>query len=258
MLQAEDGAWRTFHTRHIVHLTKALNDTLPPGYYAVEEQSIQIESPPDYRPHVNIPDVGLYRSPQTPHNPDQAFSPSLTPVLEIEAEMLFLEDVELPAVGIYRQVPAAKHQLVTRLELLSPSNKKQGRDYLRMRQRTILSQIHLIELDYLHTLAPIFAGFLPAYPHPEAYPYLILISQASRTRFYGLALEEALPTLPVPLLGEEVCSLDLQAVYNQTYADDRYAREQLDYSQEPAQFDRYSPADQARIRAKMATLPSTP
>jgi hypothetical protein len=216
MLQAEDGAWRTFHTRHIVHLTKALNDSLPPGYYALEEQSIQID------------------------------------------EGLFLEDIELPAVGIYRHEGAAKQQLVTRLELLSPSNKKQGRDYLRMRQRTILSQVHLVELDYLHTLAPIFAGFLPAYPHTEAYPYLILISQAGRTRFYGLALEDPLPTLPIPLLGEEACPLDLQAVYNQTYADDRYAREQLDYSQEPAQFDRYSPADQARIRAVMQTLPSKP
>lgn len=70
-------------------------------------------------------------------------------------------------------------KIVTRIELLSPSNKPGGSDfrvYAEKRVEAIQSGVPLVEIDYLHeTPSPL--RNLPVYPvHAEAYLYTIVIS----------------------------------------------------------------------------------
>src|SRR4029453_5934831 len=91
-------------------------------------------------------------------------------------------------------------QLVTAIEILSPTNKRaEGRmEYLVKRRRILLSTAHLLEIDLLRQ-----GQRLPMHdPLPPA-EYFVLLSRAENrpiTEVWPLALRDPLPTVPVPLL----------------------------------------------------------
>ena len=111
-----------------------------------------------------------------------------------------------------------ERQLVTAIEILSPTNKRgEGRrEYLAKRQRLLLSTAHLIEIDLLRM------GERPPMqqPLPER-PYFIFLSRAEDrplTDVWPIALSDPLPTTPVPLLaGDADAALDLQAAFTAAY-----------------------------------------
>jgi hypothetical protein len=168
---------------------------------------------------------------------------------------------ELTAVHIYAH--AGGSIPVTSIEILSPTNKINPANYLYMRNQTIQAGIHLVELDYLHRHRGLFRQVLADYSRqqPNAYPYTIGItlaqpSEASKfgiTRFYGVHVDEPLPLLRIPLLLGEFFYLELDPIYQETHDMDRRVR-QLDYSEVPTEFERYSLVDQQRILARMEAL----
>jgi hypothetical protein len=112
----------------------------------------------------------------------------------------------------------AQRQLVTAIEILSPTNKRgEGRlEYLAKRRRLLVSSAHLIELDLLRA-----GQRVPMqHPLPDA-PYFVLLSRAERRPLldiWPVALDQQLPTIPVPLLpGDADLLLDLQATFTATY-----------------------------------------
>lgn len=107
---------------------------------------------------------------------------------------------------------------MTAIEILSPTNKRgDGRaEYLAKRRRILLSTAHLLELDLLRQ-----GQRVPMQqPLPDA-PYFVLLSRAERRPLmdiWPIRLDEALPTVPVPLLaGDADLLLDLQATFTATY-----------------------------------------
>ena len=63
------------------------------------------------------------------------------------------EEKELTSLIIYRVEPSGDDKPITRIELLSPSNKPNGshyQKYISKRQYTLRSQLNLVEIDYLH------------------------------------------------------------------------------------------------------------
>lgn len=236
-LQQSEGGWVTFHSDHITHLKSALNRVLPQGYYAVSEQSLQIAA--------------------------KMTHPVLISTLEVATADILIDEDELTAVVIY-----ADDQPVTRLELLSPSNKTSDRNhYLAMRRKTLSAGLRLVEIDYLHETPNLYTPLLPDYSRheAEAYPYSIVIADPSPTpaspsgitRFYCLRVDEALPSLSIPLMGTDIVSLDFGAVYQTTLADDRRPSLLLDYSEPPVNFDTYAPNDQACIHEVMSRVRET-
>ncbi len=170
--------------------------------------------------------------------------------LQIQLPVL---DDELSAVEIYH---TAANRFVTRLELLSPSNKTVHLEsYLNMRQAMIKLGVNMVEVDYLHETPSIFHGLLPE----GDYPFSIAITSPYREKLslYCFHIEDAIPTLAIPLRGEESFLLDFGEVYDFTYADDRRAHLLIDYEQFPMNFERYSADDQQRIRAVMDALKKT-
>ena len=99
------------------------------------------------------------------------------------------------------------------------------------REETLASRSHLVEVDLLR------GGIrLPIEGAPSEHPYYALVSRAEerpRARYVPIPLRQALPSVPIPLEGEEETSLALQAILDEVY--DAYHYElDLDYGAEPA------------------------
>ncbi len=109
-------------------------------------------------------------------------------------------------------------QIVTVVELLSPSNKYSGNDreqYLAKTRRLLWSDTHFVEIDLLR------GG--PRMPWLDLPPcdYCVVVSRAERRPRAGawpLRLRDRLPVIPVPLRqGDADARLDLQEVLNRVY-----------------------------------------
>ncbi|MCI0690961.1 DUF4058 family protein [candidate division KSB1 bacterium] len=111
----------------------------------------------------------------------------------------------------------ANRELVTAIEVLSPTNKRgEGyREYLD-RRRVLCSMAHLMEIDLLRTgrRVPMQKPLPPA-------PYFVFLSRAARrpmTEIWPIQLDMRLPIIPVPLLaGDPDVALDLQLALNTVY-----------------------------------------
>lgn len=130
-------------------------------------------------------------------------APRLRPRYVALNEKCFVVDT-----GVTSRVPhtwvkirdTAKRRLVSVIEFLSPTNKRgEGRkEYLERRRKILLSSVHLLEIDLLRR-----GQRLPMRePLPSA-AYCIFLSRAGKrplTEVWPIALDQPLPTVPVPLL----------------------------------------------------------
>lgn len=128
---------------------------------------------------------------------------------------------------------AANRQLVTAIEILSPTNKQvEGRaEYLECRKRLLLSAAHLIEIDLLRR-----GQRLPMQQPLPSVPYFVFVGRADRrplTDVWPITLTQTLPSIGVPLLaGDADVPLNLQAALSAVYDDGAYAAS-IDYSRPP-------------------------
>lgn len=252
-LQSPQGGWTTFNSEHIVDLKRLVSRSLPAGYYALSEKSLQIETWEGNFP--TRPDVSIFQN----HPRGLSFSAQQTLTPTTEMPLMQPNEQELSAVTIYHE---AGERFVTRLELLSPKNKTVHiENYRYMRFRTYSSGVNIVDVDYLHETPTIFPELTPSYPHKSqgAYPYSIAITSLylGKVSQYGFHLEDKMPILAIPLLGEDSFLLDFGAAYQTTFENDRRAHLLLDYEQLPLNFESYMPVDQQKIRAVMARIATT-
>jgi len=256
--------WTSIHASHINHITDTLNKQLPPNYIARTEQSLQIWSEDlgigTVERQIRRPDSGIFRS-GIPGS-------GQTPTLEIEADsavrvisikhLLEDEDMFTPSVVVYR--PEENEYMgdpITRIELLSPSNKKRGQDYQAYASNRLMalrSGTSLIELDYLHqTPSPL--PEIPAYPNePASHAYSLAVTDRRvgqnpevNTIVYLLDVDMKLPTQVIlPLADQDSILFDFDAVYQYTFEVGRWGVH-IDYEELPKNFASYSLADQERI-----------
>jgi hypothetical protein len=127
----------------------------------------------------------------------------------------------------------ANRQLVTAIEVLSPTNKRgEGRqEYLAKRRRLLLSTAHLLEIDLLR-----HGHRVPMQKSLPAAPYFIFLSRAEKrpmTEIWPVSIKAPLPVVPVPLLpGDQDVALDLQQAFTTAYDILGYDLA-LDYTQPP-------------------------
>lgn len=122
--------------------------------------------------------------------------------------------------------------LVTCIEVLSPSNKRQGSTgwdlYLRKRQGLLMGTTNFVEIDLLRG-----GDRMPMLdPWPNS-PYTVLVARkvsAPRCRVWPGYSLKVLPSVPVPLLHPDPdVSLPLQPMIERLYERFRYAS-QIDYT----------------------------
>jgi Protein of unknown function (DUF4058) len=223
----QDAVWHDFHERFLPLAAELLTPQIRPTFIAKLDEHIYIhELPASQRMLVGRADVGVVRGEQSESSAPVAtnlLAPSIVqiPIAVDEQREAFVEIRD-------RQT----RELVTVIELLSPSNKRPGPDreqYLAKRRRLFASWVNLVEIDLLR------AG--PRLPMEDLQPcdYYALVSRYGdrpRAGVWPIRLHEPLPKVPIPLRAPHAdASLDLQQMVHRLY--DAAGYEDYIYSGEP-------------------------
>jgi hypothetical protein len=208
----EGSLWTTFHFAFGAEIVRQLAPRLRPRYLVLPVERFVTETADDIAITTSIyPDVGIAKGTRE--------SPAAYTAFTNDAPLLLATIIPeaVPHVSIeIRDV--ANRQLVTAIEILSPTNKRgEGRtEYLSKRRRLLLSTAHLLEIDLLrqgrrvpmqHTL-------------PDA-QYFILLSRTENrpiSSVWPVLLNQPLPKVPIPLLPADAdVPLDLQQTFASVY-----------------------------------------
>lgn len=212
----EDPAvWPDFHDRFAEQISAVLNETLPAPYYAQLRQREEIGIAGESYRSI-IPDVSVHRDTQQPVvRRTSASSPRV-----VVSESIEIVTDELPEVNYIEIVDSGSNdEVVTLIEILSPSNKAFGSDrdqYLRKRNDILQSESSLIEIDLLRegdrTLygAAAWDRIRSLDPPPE---YLVFVSRAWKPRIGGGG-----QLFPVPITEPPSGSLRSVARFNRRSA----------------------------------------
>jgi hypothetical protein len=217
--------WAEVHHLLMSLLAETLNPLLLPKYrVAIEKRVYQMSG--DDLLLVGIPDVTVGRAGNAPVKASTAIVSKpmqVTVPMPIDIREGYLEVREL-----------ATQEVVTVIEVLSPSNKRSGRGqaaYETKRREVLASQTHLVEIDLLRGGEP-----MPILGQRDGEDYRILVSRSDhrpRADLYGFNLPESIPVFSLPLRSEDAePSIDLQGLLYQVYERAGYGVV-LDYGQEP-------------------------
>jgi len=210
----ESQKWEGFHHYLAVELGASLVPQVRPRYVVEVEERVYVEYFPNGRDVIR-PDVSVVEGqPSEPWAAATAGADALAPVV---LTLPVPQEEREPFITIRSRETM---EVVTVIEVLSPTNKNPHGDgnmeYLRKRGRVLGSDTHLVELDLLRG-----GERLPTVePLPPA-DYYALVSRANRrpkVEVYAWTLRQPLPTIPVPLAGNDPdVTLDLQAIFTAVY-----------------------------------------
>ncbi len=224
----EGSLWTTFHFSLAAGIVRQLAPKVRSRYLVLPEErfvvdvpdSIGITTTRDIYPDVGIADSEI-------REPQAAYATETVPL-----RMATVVPEPVPHVSIEIR-DAAERELVTSIEILSPTNKRgEGRkEYLTRRLRILRSNAHLLEIDLLRK-----GGRVPMQQALPDKPYFVFLSRAEERPFtdvWPVALAEPLPTVPVPMLaGDPDVPLDLQDAFAEVYDLVHYDRA-IDYRHPP-------------------------
>jgi hypothetical protein len=257
--------WTAIHASLIGDTINALNTSLPMNYVARPERSLQIwtedtssEEKPQPKNKAKTrsprPDVSIYRTSISDSHSE--LEGDNAPVLVIPINPFLEEEITIPSAVIYE---VRDHEIegkpVTRIELLSASNKRGGRGedgYRKNRLEAIRSGTSLIEFDYLHQSISPLPRIAPYPDNANSHPYYIALTDCrhgypDEIYVYIRNVNQALPSkLAIPLAGEDSLIFDFEAVYQHTFRIGRWGIH-IDYDELPRNFDSYSDQDQQTI-----------
>jgi hypothetical protein len=244
------GIWPDFHNALATHLRDALNRTLPAPYYALMETREELGLMGEPSSRVVIPDVLVSAHPSATGASNggvatviSAARTEVSPRIEFEIDS---ERVQLNSVEI--RDAHFGHEIVTLIEILSPSNKLGGADrekYLQKRREILASPSSLIEIDLLRegerawTEADYAIALQELIPRPD---YLITVNRGWKRaelarlnyQVFSISVQQTLPAIPVPLRKpDREPILDLQYLFEQVYDGGAYRRGAIDYSNPP-------------------------
>ncbi|MFQ5859609.1 MAG: DUF4058 family protein, partial [Anaerolineae bacterium] len=221
--------WPDVHFELIRAIRATLVPKVAPRYYLGVEERIYVLAV-DPHTFVGRPDVAAI---------DLSHAPSLAPAGSSSAAVLERPmTVELPVPDRVRERylevrDATTHEVVTSIEVLSPTNKQTGegrQQYERKRQQVLDSLTSLVEIDLLRAWEP-----MPMHPIPSSH-YRLLVSRGwerPKAQLYPFNLNEPIPEIPIPLrAAEEEPTLALSALLTKVYDEVRYDL-RIDYTAEP-------------------------
>ena len=223
----EGQIWKGFHSNFIAVLSEMLVARLRPRYIVQTEDYVYLARAGDDPDRLLEPDLAVVEAAAAPAIPiggaagaAATLAPSMhTPHVPHRYRQKFLSIRD-------RQF----RNVVTVIELLSPTNKTPGdgySEYLVKRYNVSYTTAHLVEIDLLRggqrlaTREPLESA--------DFYAFVSRTAEASTIEVYHWSLCDRLPAIPVPLSdGDADVLLDLQAAFTTTY--DRYGYDYvLDY-----------------------------
>jgi len=245
-------SWTDFHNNLASEIQAQLNSRIRPRYIArliprLVYDVIEIEAAQSRSVY---PDVGIYDQATSQRRIREVAAPEMAVfALETAAPPEKETPITIPPASVYSYTPnehpldlmtveirlKKTKELITAIEILSPVNKRPGREgvdeYLRKRTELLRSPAHLMEIDLLR------AGTRPPLETPvPAAPYYVTLSRVNdrpRVKVWPIQLFDPLPLLPVPLLEPDPdVPLDLGKAVAAVYERGGYA-DWLDYREPP-------------------------
>jgi hypothetical protein len=215
--------WRGFHTSFLVHLVDAITPRLGGRYFVELEESLYIDPSGDEPRLFAVADTAVAES-----EDDAEGSGGVATATAVVAAPVTVTVPGVTKKKARRLVirDSNSQDVVTVIEVLSPSNKAAGADrdkYLEKRGEVLTSRTNFIELDLLRG-----GKRMPIRTLPEGCDYYALVSRWWERPNMGLwpvAVRDPLPTIPIPLRrGEAEPLIDLKPVLDLTYDGAGYAR----------------------------------
>jgi hypothetical protein len=210
----EGSLWMTVHTQLSVEFSRLLAPLIRPKYVALtnERYVLAVAEAPLAAPreHAVYPDIGVSEL----EGDGSGGGASVLTAAPLRVATVVPESILHLTVEI-RDV--MNRRLVTAIEVLSPTNKREGRlEYLEKRKRVLTSPAHLLEIDFLR-----LGHRVPTKePLPET-PYFVFLNRVESRPImdvWPIRLNQPLPSVPVPLLpGDKDAMLDLQRALSQVY-----------------------------------------
>jgi hypothetical protein len=210
----EGSEWISVHAELSSEIARQLAPKLRPKYIVRTTRRFVTEIPEDVAISMGdiYPDVIVSKVAEQ----SEAYGSTVT-LIPSPIQIATIIPARVPLVSIeIRDV--AQRELVTAIEMLSPTNKRgeEYHEYLDKRPRILYSTAHLIEIDLLRK-----GQRVPTQKTLPPAPYFIFLSRAERRPImdvWPVQLNMALPTIPIPLLpGDIEPTLDLQLALNTIY-----------------------------------------
>jgi hypothetical protein len=220
----EPLTWRTVHGALLTNLMSQLNATLPEGLMAVIEDRVVIST----QRSIN-PDVSILRFSTAPNRPQ--IRGGTATLVAAEADPAFYVRHEMPLPQRHVAIRTVRGELVTVIEVLSPTNKRSGKDraeYKNKQAELLASDVHLLEVDLLRGGEYTVAVSKEDVDANSEWDYLVSLhygGTGEEYEFWPISLRRRLPRVYVPLtdgLPNQV--IDLQAALSLTYDDGPFAR----------------------------------
>ncbi|MFO0950186.1 MAG: DUF4058 family protein [Isosphaeraceae bacterium] len=212
----QPGVWHDFHERFLPAAAAQISAQVLPRYFVLIDEHVYLHETEwgETRP-LGRPDLTLAGNPG-------GVRPSASGLLEAPAQVV-VPNPDVERDSFLKVVDNRSREVVTVIELLSPTNKRPGVNrerYLAKRAEVLNSPAHLVEIDLLRTPQP-----MPAEGRP-ACEYSVLVSRVARrpgADFWPVGLRQLLPVIPVPLReGEPDARLDLRAAFDRVYDEAGY------------------------------------
>ena len=219
----EDPAvWEGFHTAFIVECMYLLSETLPRNYVANIHERVRLISITDEAAREYVPDVSLARLSRAQRRPQSdgagtavAAAPVVLPAVDsVEVRDGYIEIVRFP-----------EQELVTSLELLSPSNKfGEGiGEYRGKRASLVRTGVHVVEIDLL--VRGRRTELARPLPSGSYFAFVFRADRRPDVDVYPWGVRDPLPVLRVPLRSPDPdVPLELATVVNNAYDRGHYAR----------------------------------
>jgi hypothetical protein len=216
----QEVLWHDFQKRFLPALAAQLSSQVLPRYIVLIDEHVYLyDAETDSRRPVGRPDLSVS---QLSSHASAEFQVADRGVLVAPAHVRVPElDEEREAFLTVRD--RLSRQIITVIELLSPTNKRPGenrRRYLSKRADVLTGAAHLVEIDLLRGGKP-----MPADDRPSC-TYSVLVSRVEQrplAGFWPIGLRDALPVVPIPLRNDEAdAHVDLRAVIDRIFEEAGY------------------------------------
>lgn len=192
----DPDVWPDFHVTLLSAMRAALNQVLPENYRAKHERHVWIHEPDaETRRALGKPDSFVVEQLQRQSNPETS------PVKLAAPQTVTLPVTREEGATFLQIVDRRRRQVVTVIEVLSPSNKYAGPDresYPAKRNEYLGSRVNLVEIDLLRGGPRLPLGV----EDPDNFTYYVLVSRPNEVPQAGLwtfGLRDEFPEFPVPL-----------------------------------------------------------
>ncbi|HXG11270.1 MAG TPA: DUF4058 family protein [Gemmataceae bacterium] len=215
----QSAVWHDFHERFLPLAAEVLGAQVLPRYFIKIDEHIYVhELAEESRRLAGRADPSVARLVPTPGPPTVG-----TELLAAPAEVTAAH-IDVQSLSYLEVYDRESRQVVTVVELLSPTNKYAGPDrelYLAKCRQILWRNVHLVEIDLLRG-----GPRMPWQGMPEC-DYCVVVSRAGqwpRAGLWPIRLRERLPEIPIPLRAPDPdARLDLQHLLHRVYDAAGYA-----------------------------------